>query len=260
MKRACILLVILLAGTAALTLTGDPAATTSLSGVRSTLPPRVGAYRAEEILFCQNPQCAASFAVTELSDTDACSVCGAELDLISVGEKRVLPEDTVLAKKLYRGTVGAPFSVSIVLSGAEQRSIHRPQQCLPAQGYVIEDSRVLEVPLEGRDPLKVMLLDLRRARGVFTRAEEQRYFSYAYWFAGSGRETPYHLQRLWWMSSDRVARNLSHRWAYIGVMTARAEDSDRHLDRLNRFIAELYPLIRKEEEPKVESRKVTGPD
>jgi hypothetical protein len=65
---------------------------------------------------------------------------------LTLGERQALPPDTVILRKEYVGPGGDSTTVSVVLSGKEQKSIHRPQQCLPGQGYVIESSRTVSVP------------------------------------------------------------------------------------------------------------------
>ena len=213
------------------------------AGIGSKLPAKVGNYTGRSRLFCQNEVCMRSFLLSILEGSRICPACNGELDEITLGEKRILPADTVIEKKEYVSVAGSPVAVSIILSGKEQKSIHRPQQCLPAQGHVIEGSQVISVPLKGRPALDVMLLDLRKA-GTTLDGRRYRYLSsYAYWFVGTDRETPYHLQRLFWMSSDRVFRNINHRWAYIAIATQRRENSEEHIDRIRDFIAELYPLI-----------------
>jgi hypothetical protein len=82
--------------------------------------------------------------------------------------------------------------------------------CLVGQGNEILDSKVVEVPLEGRAPLKVM--DLEILRKIRTRDGRLVTYPsyYAYWFVGKGRETPYHIQRMIWMAVDRIYFNVSN--------------------------------------------------
>jgi len=213
------------------------------AGVEQVLPDTVGPYKGEDIFFCQNEQCMRSFLASELKGSNVCLRCASDLDVISLGEKRLLPDDTVLAKKQYRGPGGRPMFASIVLSGREQKSIHRPQQCLPAQGHVIERSRAIKIPIDGREPLEIMLLELHRGGSTREGKELQRKSLYAYWFVGTDRETPYHLQRLYWMTIDRVFRNVNHRWAYITVSTGCQGDLAKDIQRLSDFINTLYPAI-----------------
>ncbi|MCE9616355.1 MAG: EpsI family protein [Lentisphaerae bacterium] len=205
--------------------------------VRLTLPDQVGPYEAEDVRFCHTESCLRSWRTDELTPEGRCPVCGGEVFEISLAERRLLPADTVIHRRRYVSPRGEIMDVSITVSGMEQKSLHRPQQCLPAQGQVIESSQVLAVPVPGRAPLGVMLLDLRPAGSAGGCS------AYAYWFAGEGRETPYHWQRLWWMSKARVLHQQAYRWAYVAVATTRDPSSARHIERLRQFMAALYPSL-----------------
>jgi EpsI family protein len=212
-------------------------------GIRLDLPSSLAAYTARDVRFCHNDQCAKTIVVTEVEDRDACPACGSGLHDISLAEKIILPQDTVIRKKQYTHVSGDSMFVTIVLSGAQQKSLHRPQQCLPAQGYVIESNRPIQVNLPGREPLKVALLGLRRSMNRSGGEQNHERSLYAYWFVGGGRETSSHLARLYWMSKDRIVRGMAPRWAYITVSTSSESDSEGSLQRLSRFIAELYAAI-----------------
>jgi hypothetical protein len=219
------------------------------SGVEQVLPDSFGDYEGENIWFCQGEQCLRSFLASQLKDSNVCLACSNALDTVSLGEKRLLPDDTIISKKQYIGPSGRPIFAAIVISGKEQKSIHRPQQCLPAQGSLIEDSRVIRVPIEERDPLKVMLLNARRSGTTLEGKHFDQMSAYAYWFVGTGRETPYHLQRLFWMTTDRIFSGINHRWAYVSVSTSRDNESENHVERISNFIAQLYPYVKIESNP-----------
>ena len=142
----------------------------------------------------------------------------------------------------YLHPSGRRLYSSIVLSGKERSSIHRPQVCLVGQGNEIVKSTVIQVPLEGREPLDVMVLDMiRRVRVGDQTVEHPQY--YAYWFVGKGRETASHIQRMIWMASDRIFRNVAHRWAYISVSGVREESGESHHQEVKGFLEDLYPQI-----------------
>ena len=87
------------------------------------------------------------------------TVCGSPVGSMTYAEKDLLPADTILLRKQYTKPSGKRLFVTIVLSGKERVSIHRPQICLVGQGNEIAHSEVVPVPLDGRKPLDVMSLD-----------------------------------------------------------------------------------------------------
>ncbi len=211
------------------------------AGIKVFLPDQVGEWKGDELRFCQAPACQASIFLSDVKEGGLCPKCDGPLATMSKAEKDLLPSDTEVLKKEYRDARGRRMFASIVMSGRERASIHRPQVCLVGQGNEIVRSSVIQVPLDGREDLGVMLLDmLRRWRAPDGRQNEYNTY-YAYWFVGKGRETPYHSLRMFWMASDRVLHNRSHRWAYISVSGDRAADEEDYRGEVTAFIRELYP-------------------
>jgi len=207
-------------------------------GLRQSLPEQVGSWSGNDVLFCQNEQCLRHFEVPELAGRTNCPVCGSALDDWAPGEKSLLPSDTRLVRKVYRSAGRPPIQVSIVFSGSDQKSIHRPQQCLRGQGLVIENSRVAEVAIPGRQPLRVMFLSVRpQGHGL----GDQGLFGY--WFVGGPRETPYHLSRLAWMAWDRLIHGRADRWAYVSVYIPQVGIGDNGLDLLRPFLQKMEPRL-----------------
>ena len=209
-------------------------------GVRLGLPERLGAFRGSVRLYCQNPTCDGRFRSVEDRPVRTCPRCGAALDPVSLAERNVLPADTIIVKRVYADGAGRTFAVSIVTSGSEQKSIHRPEQCLPAQGYTIDNRRTWTVPETGGRSFKVTLLDLRAAASEHA----ERASSFAYWFVGPDRETPHHWERLLWMSYDRAWRGISTRWAYVAVFANSPAGSEAERESFKRFLADLRGNLR----------------
>ena len=167
---------------------------------------------------------------------------------MSLAEYEQLPKDTEFLKSYYTNAVSQEIFVSLVLSGRERESIHRPERCLVGQGSSIEKSYVIEVPLAGRAPLGVMILETLRQRDARAgRAEAYSY--YAYWFAGQGRETPKHWERMFWLGWDRIVHSIAHRWAYIALAGRRAPQSVAFQEQVKDFVGLLHPALRLPEPP-----------
>lgn len=213
------------------------------AGIRLVLPDRVGEWRGDEIRYCLNKACQHVWLASQLTNIEVCPACGGPLGGMSYTEKQLLPPDTVILKKRYTNPLGDSLVVSIVLSGKERASIHRPQVCLVGQGREIVKSRVVEVPMEGRPPLKVMLLDLLIHPRRISGPSQLRGEYYAYWFVGKDRETPFHLERMFWMAWDRIIHNVAHRWAYIAVAGDRSLSNNDHVEQVRGFIHDIYPYL-----------------
>jgi len=224
------------------------------AGVREELPETLGQnWIGYDVLFCQDPTCGRSWLTRDVPLNDegirVCpenwqgNPCGGELLTMARGEKIVLPKDTVMLKKQYENRDDPEITVftSVVLSGKDRTSIHRPEVCLDAQGSVIESSRLVDVPLQSGQVLKVKVLNLKKTISpTYT-----HYSYYAYFFIGKDRTTPLHFERLAWMALDRVFRNVAHRWAYIAVSGTRSpiEGDTEYVKQIQEVVGNLYPQI-----------------
>lgn len=209
-------------------------------GVRMSLPARAGNWTGTELRFCHDRECAESFTTDELDGASACPACGGPLHTMSWVEKEQLPADTEFVKGEYVNPAGDRLFVSVVLSGRERSSIHRPQRCLTAQGYQIMDSRVarLELPERNLDAMVLSLLYRQTGAGGTVTADSGHF---AYWFVGRERETPYHLGRMFWMAWDRLVNGVAHKWAYVSIASWSTGASFTR--ELHDFAAAWYPLM-----------------
>src|SRR5947209_685230 len=110
---------------------------------------------------------------------------------VSDKERNLLAQDTVFARKSYVSPAGDRVFVSIVLSGEDMtNSIHRPERCLPAQGWSLQssDHRQLEVR-PGKNVEFTRLLSGRTVESKDKRRMIVENVSY-YWFVGYHEVTP----------------------------------------------------------------------
>jgi hypothetical protein len=136
---------------------------------------------------------------------------------ITKAELDILPKDTEFARRIYADGKGHEINCSIVLSGSEQRSIHRPEACLVGQGWTVIDQKNIPVPLQSGHKLVARELTLeRRVNDQNGQVLTVRAF-YIYWFVGQNVTTPSHFTRILLSNWDRAVLNVSHRWAYVSV-------------------------------------------
>jgi len=218
-------------------------------GICMELPPQLEEWTGDELRYSHNPETPKQYRVSELEFANLDPDTGERLHTMSLVEYSVLPKDTRFVKSIYTNDVGTQVFTSIVLSGKERSSIHRPQRCLIGQGNTIVKSKEIKVPLEGRSPLRVMVLDtVKNYRDVEGgRKVYQGY--YAYWFVGKDRETSNHYERMFWMAWDRVFHSKAHKWAYIAVSGVRDEENpDAYMEEIATFVRKLYPHLLLEEQ------------
>ncbi len=169
-------------------------------------------------------------------------------------EQRLLPKDTEGSRRIFRDKDGDELFCSIVLAGRDVTSIHRPELCLPGQGWKIQSEYTQSIPVATAPGgvLNVMRMNASRpVRLADGRTTEARSVL-AYWFVGKDRMTPYHWQRIYWTAKDRVFYNTNHRWAYILIHLpikadmgngATIESQDDAMKVVARFIQDIYPSL-----------------
>lgn len=171
---------------------------------------------------------------------------------VSEGERTVLPKDTEIIKRTYTNTSGEIINAQIVLSGAEKRSIHRPELCLPAQGWSINGRKYLPVKLSDGRLVTVMCDTITRRVEVAPGVNRPLTSLFCYWFVGDGVHTASHVMRILLTSWDRIVHHKNHRWAYIAVSAPVLEgfkpggrNTEETLRMIEDFISETAPAVMK---------------
>ncbi|MDR2463372.1 MAG: EpsI family protein [Verrucomicrobiales bacterium] len=198
--------------------------------------------------FSPNPNTAPVPGVKMALPDHVGDLTGGELQGMSEAEKRLLPPDTEMVRRIYGGARGELLACTIVLAGGAKNSIHRPEACLPAQGWVIDSEEVVPVPLDNGHSLNVMKVSIHRNDSQGAGQTMTRQALYLYWFVGRGVTTPSHWTRVFLGSWDRVLRNTNHRWAYVSVFMPIGDDragasrgAEATLTFMKNFIAKSVP-------------------
>ena len=230
-------------------ITGNPTGEIPL-----VMPDQLGGYKAERLFFCTSDQCSRAFresAITSVTNgvttlASTCPECGTTLSPISIGEAKLLPDNTPIFRREYVREGHPDIQATVVFSGIERRSIHRPQVCLVSQGNRITDEYPYDVKIGKNSTLRIRVLEIQQAFGSKDEKEKQTIVSsvYAYWLFNPERETDSHLERFLHMAIDNSFRNYRPRWAYVSICLNRdprkPDDWKRELDE---FVPLLYPVL-----------------
>lgn len=145
---------------------------------------------------------------------------------ISEAERTVLPADTEIDKRRYVSPDGE-FLVSVVVGGRSKSSIHRPELCLPAQGFQMASPRTVEV---GGVEWHVVTLARKAASSMG--------FAYTF-FNQDGYRTSSHLRRIFRDVWDRSMRGRIDRWVMLTVNSSISDEA-----RLMAFLGKLKEVVR----------------
>lgn len=210
--------------------------------IPTQLPEKVGEWNRRLIRYCHAPACRDDvFYLDDLpGDKAHCPTCGADLRSMSWTEYDQLPKDTQFVKAIYVNPKGRQIFTSIVLSGIDRESIHRPERCLPGQGNAITGTEVLDIELRNGRRLPIHVLLASWTGGGSGGSAQARHIYFAYWFIGYGRETHSHYWRMIWIAWDRIFRNTTYSWAYISLQSTRTENGQEFEEELKEFTPLLH--------------------
>ena len=155
---------------------------------------------------------------------------------VSEEEKVWLPSDTEMLKMAYypknarsqEEAVNRSISATLILSGSDQRSLHRPEVCLDGQGWAITDQPIVQLEVNGKK-LKVKDLHLQRTQTQEDKSLKTIKAHYIYWWVGSNVSTADTAKRALISVKENILHNRNTRWGYPSIMTY--VDSDRGEER-----------------------------
>jgi len=175
-----------------------------------------------------------------------------------------LPPDTGFGQCHYQAPDGFQVNLNVVLMGGDRTSLHKPQFCLDAQGWKIDDSQSLETKVRVQRPypydLPVVKLVATKEAEVDGQKETARAI-YVYWYVADGSINAgiAQLQRMWWMARDLLRTGVWQRWAYVSCLAVcRPGQEEAAFDRLKKFIADAAPQFQLTPSPKNAPAAVTA--
>lgn len=146
---------------------------------------------------------------------------------VSEAEHHTLPADTQFDKRRYEDKDGNWYQVSMVIGGKSKSSIHRPELCLPTQGFQMMSPHTVE---SGGVEWHLVTL----ARGTVPACG----FAYTF-FNQDGYRTSSHLKRIFRDVWDRSIRGRIDRWVMVTVFSPDADET-----HLTAFLDNLKGVIR----------------
>jgi hypothetical protein len=155
-----------------------------------------------------------------------------------------LPADTTFGRRRYTDTNGFFADIGVVLMGMDRTSIHQPQYCLTGQGWKIELTDRVKIPMERPRKYDLEALRLTASYQEVRPDGTRRLWRglYVYWFVADGQLTADHGQRMWWMARDLLLHGVLQRWAYVSYFTicAPGQEAAAYV-RLEKMIQDSVP-------------------
>lgn len=159
-------------------------------------------------------------------------------------ERAILPPDTGFSRKFYVNLdePGQHVLLSIVLSGRDRTSIHRPELCVVAQGWTLVRSSPHHFTYPGRPDagFDATVLSVRhdmdgpRGHGTLPNI-------IAYWFVGDERVVASQATRMLYDAWSRLAHGRAPRWAYVYLQTSSADGEEAGLARIQSILDSALP-------------------
>lgn len=176
-------------------------------------------------------------------------------------EKKWLPADTSYVKKIYlekwrpeEEAVKRALFATLLVAGADSRSLHRPKVCLKGQHWSITQQEVVKLETKG-GPLEVMDFHIERVlTGEDNRAlrdengkAKKVKAHYVYWWIGPDVSTPSDEKRVLYELWNSIRKGRRERWAYPSVQVAVDEryGKEEAQERAYDFIRQFAPRFQK---------------
>ena len=132
-----------------------------------------------------------------------------------------LPKDTSYAQRHYADTNGAWVMANVILMGADRTSIHRPDYCLPGQGWQIRDKIEVKLNIAGPHPYELPVMKWIVSNNYSAPDGSQQNVSglYVFWFVTENQTTDNFPAMLKSMLLHQLTSGVLQRWAYVSYFT-----------------------------------------
>jgi len=155
-----------------------------------------------------------------------------------------LPPDTSYAERHYQTPDGFDMTGTLILMGADRTSIHKPDYCLPGQGWNIRSKKTASLTIAAATPYELPVSEWVVSNSFQTPDDRKETVSgvYIFWFVADGEETPSHYQFMRWLALDLLRKAVWQRWSYVSYFSAcEPGQEDALFTRMEKVIAASVP-------------------
>ena len=156
-----------------------------------------------------------------------------------------LPPDTSMARVDYDDASKNRIYVNTVMMGTDRTSIHKPEICLPGQGFNIDNDRTSSetVQIGGTQPYDLPVKKVIASRMIEVDGQRVEISGvYVYWFVADGAVTEDHNQRMWWMAKHLLETGELQRWAYVSYFSVcNVGGEEAAFEKIKRLISMTVP-------------------
>jgi hypothetical protein len=163
---------------------------------------------------------------------------------ISLNDLRYLPADTTYGRRAYETQDGFKLTANVVLMGGDRTSIHKPEYCLPGQGWSIEKRELIHIMVSR--PTHYQLPAMKwTVRQLFQNPKGETLDVrgvYVFWFVSDTEITPFHSGRVWSIAKHLLSKGELERWAYVSFFSACSPGQEQStFGRLEQLIKASVP-------------------
>ena len=163
---------------------------------------------------------------------------------VTAAEHAILPPDTGFSRMNYLKLSDARQQVflSIVLSGRDRSSIHRPELCVVGQGWTIRGVTEHRFNVASGESFPATVLHVQRVvqtpRGAVLVPQ-----LIVYWFVGGDTVEPTYWKRLVRDAWNRVVHARADRWAYVLMQSGAMDGDEAALKRMQAVLERALPAF-----------------
>lgn len=155
---------------------------------------------------------------------------GQEMKMTAV-ERNILDKGVDLARCQYLSTDQHMMLATVIQSGMGGRTLHRPEVCLPGQGWNITERLKIPVKLDNGRTVQATLLRMHRDYEPSPGTRKRMRALNLYWYIGSdGTTSDDYYDHIRISYIDAVFHNLAHRWAMASFFVPMPETEVRAND------------------------------
>ena len=163
---------------------------------------------------------------------------------VSTNVSTWLPPDTTYAQRAYRDSDGFQALMNVVLMGRDRTSIHKPEYCLPGQGFQIQKTEPTTIAIELPHSYQLPVTKITAAKEVMTTSGQraQARAIYVFWFVADGKVTADHNERMRSMARSLITEGVLQRWAYVSCFAMCLPGEEEAIyARMEKLIAAAVP-------------------